>query len=133
MFKASWNRFKFGAVVSGLLLAGGFAFAQTGGLGAIITSPTALGSSVLSFLPFNAGPQSSVIRASGGTFTANGTAAVTVTNANLTANSVIVFGINTANSVGTAGPFVVTVTPGTGFTVKATSGDTSVYNYWILG
>lgn len=114
----------------GLLFAAGAALAQTGGLGAISTWPGAFTTG--GFIDFRGGPQSSVIRATGGTFTANGASAVTVTNANVTANSVIVIGLKTANTPGSM-PFMATVTPGTGFTIKATAGDTSVYNYWILG
>ena len=121
------KKFLLGIAVAALL--GGAVFAQTGGLGAIHTSPVVVGG----FFPYNGGPQSSVVAANGGTFTANSTTAVTVTNANITANSVILFGMNTAAGTPAAAPYVTTVTPGTGFTVKAGSGDTSVYNYIILG
>jgi hypothetical protein len=118
-------------LVCGLILAGiAAAYAQTGGLGALSTSPVTVGG----FLQFNAGPQSSVIRATGGTFTANGSSAVTVTNSNVTATSVVVFGLKTVGGTIAGAPFMATVTPGTGFTVKAGgASDTSVYNYWILG
>lgn len=106
----------------------GAAFAQTGGLGAIHTSPVAVGG----FFPYLGGPQSSVVAANGGTFTANSGTAVTVTNANVTANSVILFGLKTAGGT-PAAPFLVTVTPGTGFTVNSGGSDTSTYNYIILG
>lgn len=68
-----------------------------------------------------------------GTFVANGASAVTVTNANLTANSVISYGINTIGGTPAGSPFMATATPGTGFTVKAAAGDTSTYNYAIIG
>ena len=106
----------------------GAVFAQTGGVGAIQTSPVTVGG----FLPYNGGPQASVIRATGGTFTANSGSAVTVADTNVTANSVILFGLKTAGGT-PAAPFMVTVTPGTGFTVNSGGSDTSVYNYWILG
>lgn len=71
--------------------------------------------------------------AMGGTFTANGTTPVVVANANITANSVVVFGLKTVGgTVSAAGPAMLTVTPGTGFTVGATASDTSVYNYLII-
>ena len=96
--------------------------------GAISTSPVAVPGS----FNYNGGPQTSIVRASGGTFTANSGTAVTVVNSTVTANSVILFGLKTA--AGTpAAPFLVTVTPGTGFTVNSGGSDTSVYNYIVLG
>lgn len=104
--------------------------AQTAPIGGLIyTSPVVVGGS----FDYSGGPQRSAVRATGGTFTANGTTAVTVTNANVTANSVILFGVNTVGGTPAGAPFIATVTPGTGFTVKAAAGDTSVYNYIILG
>lgn len=115
----------------GLLFAASAALAQTGGLGAISTWPGAFSSG--GFLDFRGGPQSSVIRATGGTFTANGASSVTVTNSNVTANSVVVFGLKTAGGTISGAPYMFTVTPATGFTVRAGASDTSAYNYWILG
>lgn len=69
----------------------------------------------------------------GGTFTANGVTPVTVANTNITANSTVIFGLKTVGgTVSAAGPAMLTVTPGTGFTVGATALDTSVYNYLIV-
>lgn len=68
-----------------------------------------------------------------GTFTANSTTAVTVTDVNVTATSQIMFTMKTAGGTPVSAPYVTTITPGTGFTVKAGSGDTSVYNYQIIG
>lgn len=68
-----------------------------------------------------------------GTFTANAGTAVTVANAAITANSVVTFGLKTVGGTIAGAPFMTTVTPGTGFTVNAGAGDTSVYNYAILG
>lgn len=96
--------------------------------GAVRTSPVVVGGSV----DFNGGPQKSTVAMSGGTFTANSGTPVTVTDANLTANSVVLFGLKTAGGT-PAAPFMVTVTPGTGFTVNSGGSDTSVYNYIILG
>lgn len=66
-----------------------------------------------------------------GTFTATGSS-VTVTNANITANSVVAFGLNTVGGTIAGAPYMLTVTPGTGFTVNAGASDTSVYNYTII-
>lgn len=67
-----------------------------------------------------------------GTFTATGSA-VTVTNANVTANSVVAFGLKTVGGTILGAPYMLTVTAGTGFTVNAGASDTSVYNYTIIG
>lgn len=96
--------------------------------GAISTSPVVVPGS----FNYNGGPQVSIVRAQGGTFTANSGTAVTVANTNITANSVILFGLKTAGGT-PAAPFLVTVTPGTGFTVNSGGSDTSVYNYIIFG
>jgi len=69
----------------------------------------------------------------GGTFTVNGVTPVSVTNTNISANSVVVFGLKTAGgTVSAAGPAMLTVTPGTGFTAAGTASDTSTYNYLII-
>lgn len=96
--------------------------------GAIRTSPVEVSGSI----DFNAGPQKSTIAISGGTFTANSGTPVTVANANVTANSVIMFGLKTVGGT-PAALFVDTITPGTGFTVDGGASDTSVYNYVVLG
>jgi hypothetical protein len=69
-----------------------------------------------------------------GTYTSlTGGGAVTVADTRVTANSVIIFTLKTLGGTPTAAPYVATITPGTGFTVKGSaSGDTSVYNYLIL-
>lgn len=105
----------------------GYAFAQVLP-GVIRTSPVVVAGS----FEYNGGPQVSVVAASGGTFTANSGSAVTVANSKVTANSVILFGLKTASGT-PAAPFLVTVTPGTGFTVNSGGSDTSTYNYVILG
>lgn len=69
---------------------------------------------------------------SSGTFTANGTSNVTVTDANVTANSVIIITLKTVGGTVGAYPAIKTITPGTGFAVAATASDTSVYNYRII-
>jgi hypothetical protein len=67
-----------------------------------------------------------------GTFTANGATAVVVADTNITANSVVMFGLKTVGGTPAGAPFMSAVTPGTGFSVKAAAGDTSVYNYLII-
>ena len=68
-----------------------------------------------------------------GTVVMNGATPVVVANANMTANSVVLFGLKTVGGTVGAYPAVQTVTPGTGFTVAGTAGDTSTYNYSIQG
>lgn len=68
-----------------------------------------------------------------GTFTCNGTSAVTVTNKKVTSNSVIVVTLKTVGGTVGAVPAVKTITAGTGFTIAGTASDTSVYNYLIIG
>lgn len=67
-----------------------------------------------------------------GTFTANEATAVVVANTNVTANSTITFGLKTVGGTPAGAPFLSAVTAGTGFSVKTTVGDTSVYNYTII-
>jgi hypothetical protein len=82
----------------------------------------------------NDGPLSTAIPAGGGTVTLNGATPVVVADARVTANSIIVFTLKTAaGTVSPNAPNVLTITPGTGFTVGGTALDTSVYNYAILG
>jgi len=102
-----------------------FAAAQSG---QILTSPVAVGGT----FPYNGGPQTSAVPAHGGTFTCTSSGTITVANTNLTANSIILATLKTAGSPAT-GMFIATVTPGTGFTITCGSGDTSIYNYLILG
>ena len=65
----------------------------------------------------------------GGTVVAN---LLNTTNTNLTANSVIIFGLKTKGGT-PAQPIMTTVTPGTSFVITCGGSDTSVYNYWIMG
>ncbi len=70
---------------------------------------------------------------SSGTVTLNGATGVTVANAAVTADSIIVFTLKTVGgTVSPNAPNVKTITPGTGFTVAGTASDTSVYNYRII-
>lgn len=68
-----------------------------------------------------------------GQFTANGATAVVVANAAVTANSLIVFTLATVGGTPAGAPYCSAITVGTGFSVKAAGGDTSVYNYMIIG
>jgi hypothetical protein len=124
------------AGVFGLLLTSGIAYAVNT-IGANSTSPVQgdIATSpivVCGSFNYNGGPQTSTVNACGGTFQANSGTAVTVANPYVDANSVIVFGLKTVGGT-PAAPFMVTVTPGTGFTVNSGGSDTSTYNYWILG
>jgi hypothetical protein len=112
------------------VLIAGVAIAATAGIpptGLQFVSPITVGGS----FAYNGGTQVSAVPANGGTFTCTSSGAITVTNANVTANSVFLFGTKTAGSP--AAFNVTTVTVGTSFVVTCGSGDTSVYNYIILG
>jgi hypothetical protein len=144
MRRLNWQKIRGGLIVAGiaiaLVVAGlietgpRLALGATGApssspvTGQILTSPVV----VCGSLRYNGGPQSSGIPACGGTFTANSGTPVTVANTAVTANSVVLFGLKTAGGT-PAAPFMVTVTPGTGFTVNSGGSDTSVYNYVIFG
>jgi hypothetical protein len=79
------------------------------------------------------GPTEAFLPVSQGTFTLNGTTAVTVTNAAVTANSLIPITLKTVGGTVGAVPAIQTITAATGFTVAGTASDTSVYNYAIIG
>lgn len=82
----------------------------------------------------NGGPQFTNIRQSAGTVTLNGATPVVVVNANVTAGSIIMLTLKTVGgTVSPNAPNVLTITPGTGFTVGGTASDTSIYNYVVLG
>lgn len=67
-----------------------------------------------------------------GTFTANNTTPVTVSNTSIAITDVIMFGLNTVGGTPGAYPVIQTITASTGFTVACTAGDTSVYNYCVI-
>lgn len=67
-----------------------------------------------------------------GTFVANEATPVVVADDRVTADSVIMFGLKTAGGTIAGQPFVVSVTPGVGFSVEAGAADTSTYNYVLL-
>lgn len=80
------------------------------------------------------GPTGTTAVAHAGTFVANGASVVTITDANVTANSAIIITLKTVGgTVSPSLPVIKTITAATGFTVTATAGDTSTYNYGIIG
>lgn len=80
------------------------------------------------------GPMTASLPAGGGTFILNGATPVTVSDTRVTANSIICISLKTVGgTVSPSCPNVLTVTPGTGFTVGGVALDTSTYNYAILG
>ncbi len=125
------RRFKFAAGL--LLLAAGFSLALAASsssppTGLILTSPVVVNGS----FNYNGGPQTSGVAASGGTFTCTGGGTITVSNTNVTANSVFLFGAKTIGGT-PANPIVSTVTPGTSFVATCGGSDTTIYNYIVLG
>lgn len=68
-----------------------------------------------------------------GTFVANGVTPVTVANAAVTANSLVLITLKTVGGTVGAIPHAATITPGTGFTVVGSASDTSTYNYALIG
>lgn len=121
--------FLFAALFGHLALAASTAGVTPGGpaTGLQLTSPVA----VCGSFNYNGGVQASGIPSCGGTFTCTSSGTITVANTYLTANSVILFGLKTANTPGAL--VQQTATVGTGFTVLCASGDTSIWNYVILG
>lgn len=93
-----------------------------GAIGAIPLAPGGYGTPTQPFLLLGQG-----------SFTANGASAVTVADAGCTALSQYIFTPGTVAGTPAGQPFVATITPGTGFTVKAVAGDTSVYNFLRIG
>jgi len=70
----------------------------------------------------------------GGTVTLNGATPVTVADTRVKSTSIVVFTLKTVGgTVSPTSPNVLTITPGTGFTVGGVAADVSVYNFAILG
>jgi len=67
-----------------------------------------------------------------GTVTLNGSTPVTVSAPLVTANSDVNFTLKTVGGTVGAQPAIQTITPGVGFTVAGTAGDTSVYNFCVI-
>jgi hypothetical protein len=68
-----------------------------------------------------------------GSFTLNGTTAVTVADTGVDADSIIIPCLKTVAGTVGALPVVQTKTAGTGFTILGTASDTSVYDYLRIG
>ena len=105
-----------------------------------MAAPTYFATGVLTVTPpngymdfDNGGPQKVRVQIWSGTFVLNGATPVVVANANLTANSIINSTLKTVGGTVGAIPVPQTVTPGTGFTIAGTAGDTSTYSYQIIG
>ena len=81
----------------------------------------------------NGSPQAVRVAYTVGTFTLNGATPVTVANTAITTSSDVNITLKTVGGTVGAAPTIQTITPGTGFTVQGTAGDTSVYNYSITG
>ena len=67
-----------------------------------------------------------------GTFIANGTAPVTVSNTAVAISDAIIISLNTVGGTVGVQPHVATITAATGFTVVCTASDTSTYNYTLV-
>lgn len=104
-----------------------FGALSTGTFGALSLSGS------LTFTTINAG----IIQKQGtngkvGTFVANGTNSVTVTNTSIAISDAIIISLNTAGGTVGPTPSLKTITAGTGFTVVGTALDTSTYNYSVI-
>ena len=66
-----------------------------------------------------------------GTFTATGATTVPVASTRVTATSVVNISLNTVGGTILGHPYLMTLTAGTGFGVRAGASDTSVYNYVV--
>ena len=80
----------------------------------------------------NGGPQMTAMNITIGTFTANSGTPVVVAQPAITTTSQIDITLKTVGGT-PAGPFLTSITPGTGFTVNSGASDTSVYNYSVTG
>lgn len=68
-----------------------------------------------------------------GTFVANGTTTVTISNTSIAISDAIIISLNTVGGTVGALPKITTITAATGFTVVCTASDTSTYNYACIG
>ena len=96
--------------------------------GMILTSPV----SVCGSFNYNGGTQVSAVAACGGTVVCTNGGTPTVTNSNIDANSVVMFGLKTAGGT-PAVPIMTSVILGTSFVITCGGSDSSTYNYIILG
>lgn len=67
-----------------------------------------------------------------GTFVANGTTPVSVSNTSVAITDTIIISLNTVGGTIVGQPVIVTITAGAGFTVIAGATDSSTYNYAII-
>ncbi len=67
-----------------------------------------------------------------GTFTANGTSLIVVSNTNVTANSVILLTVKTAIGFSAGQAYINATNASVGFSVLSAATDNSVYNYMIF-
>ena len=81
----------------------------------------------------NGGPENTALPVKASTVTLNGATPVTVSDTGVTAGSIILFTLKTVGGTVGAIPVVETITPGTGYTVEGTAGDTSTYNWVRIG
>jgi len=82
----------------------------------------------------NGGPTFTVLPQAAGTVIMNGATPVVVADAGVDAGSIIIFTLKTVGgTVSPTAPNVLTITPGTGFTVGGVAGDSSTYNYVRIG
>lgn len=65
------------------------------------------------------------------TFTCNGATGVDVANTSITALSHIDIALKTVGGTVGAQPTIQTITPSTGFNIKCTASDTSIYSYVV--
>lgn len=86
--------------------------------------------SVASGVVTGIGPYTTIVEYSQGTFTCNGTTAVTITDPAIVTTSIIDISLNTVGGTVGAIPAVKTITSGS-CTVAGTASDTSVYNYVV--
>lgn len=68
-----------------------------------------------------------------GTFTANGTTTVTISNTSIAITDAIIFSLNTVGGTVGTYPKMTTITAATGFTIVCAASDTSIYNYACIG
>jgi len=86
------------------------------------------------FVQVDSGPQVAQFRLASGTVTVTGTTAVLVSQPAVTASSVVLFTLKTAGgTVGAAPTLNAPATAGASFGVVASAGDTSTYNYLVIG
>lgn len=82
----------------------------------------------------NGGAVLTALPVGGGTVVLNGATPVAVADARVGAGSLIIFTLKTVSgTVSATAPNVLTITPGTGFTVGGVALDLSTYNYAIIG